>query len=130
MISAMHRHSSPNFDSIIIAIAESVVGDSPNVLRLMNESPPGAKEANRYMADTHASLHESMVPGPGLWEMNGRVLGKVAMMVNSIGSGFEEKTLWYWLRDSFTKATSEALFGIYHPLGKDASLVKDIWYAP
>ncbi|KUJ10783.1 cytochrome P450 [Mollisia scopiformis] len=127
MISAMHRHSSPSFDPIIIAIAESIVGDSPNVLRLMHDPPPGAKETNHYMVDTHASLHESVVPGPGLWEMNRRVLRKVTDIVNVIGSEFEEKTLWYWLWDSFTKATSEALFGFHHPLVKDSSLVQAVW---
>lgn len=93
----------------------------------MHAPPDSSTGRNEYMVDTHNSLHTSMFPGPGLWEMNARVLEKVAEMVNVIDSEFEERNLWYWLRDSFTMATSEALFGVHHPLAKHPSLVQAAW---
>lgn len=127
LLSVMHRHSSPSFDPMIVAIADSIVGDSPNILRLMH-APPNAKGINEYMVDTHASLHTSMSPGPGLWDMNAKVLERIAEMVNAIGPEFEEKGLWYWFRGCFTRATSEALFGVHHPLANDPSLVQAVWF--
>jgi hypothetical protein len=126
LLLAMHRHSSPSFDPMIIAIAESIVGYSPNILRLMHAPPDTTTRTNQYMVDTHASLHTSISPGQGLWDMNARVLDKVTEMVNVIGDEFEEKNLWGWVRDSITMVTSEGLFGVHHLLERDPSLVQAV----
>lgn len=126
LVSAVHRHRDLTFDPIIADIVNSMVGDSPNVLRLAYGTEPS--ELNHYLGDTTAIMHEKLVPGPALWNMNARVLEKISNLTSEISNNFEEKDVWYWLRDAFTKATCETLFGIYHPL-QDSSLVQAVWYA-
>lgn len=88
---------------------------------------PNSEGLNEYLADTHASLHMSMTPEMGLWDMNAKVLERIAEMVNKIEDEGEEMSLWGWVRDGFTKATSEALYGDFHPLAEDPGLVEAVW---
>ena len=90
---------------------------------------PNSKGVNGYLVDTHASLHASMTPESGLWDMNAKVLRRVAEMVNAIPvEGGEDIGLWQWIRDGFTRATSEALYGEFHPLAVNPGLVEAVWF--
>ncbi|KAF8860742.1 cytochrome P450 [Acephala macrosclerotiorum] len=124
LVSAVHRHRDLPFDPIIADIVSSMVGDSPNVLRLAYGNEPG--KPNHYLRDTTTIMHEKLVPGLALWNMNARVLDKVSSLTNEISENFEERKVWYWLQDAFTKATCETLFGIHHPL-QNSSLVQAVW---
>jgi hypothetical protein len=122
----MHRQLTLSLDPIVTNIANYTIGDSPNIWELM--TPPKIGGTNRYMAETHDSMHESLVPGPGFWHTNARGLNQISELINSIFPDFEEKTLWCWVRNSLTKVSSAALFGKYHPLGHDPILVQAVWY--
>ncbi|CZR64378.1 related to cytochrome P450 7B1 [Phialocephala subalpina] len=124
LVSTVHRSRDLTFDPIIVDMVSAMIGYSPNILSLMQDTTHGG--SSRYLADTYTSMQQSLVPGPRLWEMNAKVLEKTSHIVNGIGSNFDEKRLWYWIRDSFTKATCETLFGIHHPL-QDSSLVQAVW---
>jgi hypothetical protein len=76
----------------------------------------------------HKASVEMMKPGPVLQRMNAAVLRNLARELNGIGTkGVEKASLWLWLRDEYTLATSTALFGSRNTLKENLQLVQSFW---
>ncbi len=60
--------------------------------------------------------------------MNARVSRKISELASGIDKQVEKDNIWYWVRDSFNKASIAALFSKHHPLGHDLSMVQAVWY--
>lgn len=60
--------------------------------------------------------------------MNESALNGVAIEINGLGKIFETKSLYYWLRNTMTVATCDALLGSHNLLKTGSDLVDALWY--
>jgi hypothetical protein len=81
-----------------------------------------------FLNENHDVMYKTLSPGPGLLELNSGVLNLLAFSVNELGSEVLEISLYKWMRDLLTLATSSALYGPHDPLHSDPSLVDALWY--
>ncbi|KAF4999383.1 hypothetical protein FGRMN_2524 [Fusarium graminum] len=97
------------------------------MLLLTNETTRKLKETT-LVQDFFAAIHPSMT-GDYLHRMNANALNYIAKELNNIGDpeDLDLPNTWYWLRDTITMATTEALYGPENPLREDPSLLNDIW---
>lgn len=107
-----------------IAFAERMVGFGPKIMHLMHHPPTDGSET--WLSEQHRA-YDPLAPGPALNEMNANVLNSVAEILNGIGSEFETKLFYLWLRKAFTLATTGALFGARNPLAEDTKLNESLW---
>lgn len=121
------RNRTLSFDPFSMAFARRVVGAKSEKFRTICYTPASDKE-DCYNNDMHKVYHEPMQPGPELQQTNAAVLRQVSKFMNNIGPEYEQKELYMWLRDSFTVATSIALFGSRNPFSSDPSLTPALWY--
>lgn len=124
LLQAMYRSKAFSFDPLTIRVAAKFVGFGPNIVHLMHNPPTDGSIS--WLHDSHRT-NDMLAPGPALWDMNVRVLESLFEVVNQLGSEFEEKTLYMWLRNTFTTATTGALFGRNNPLIHDPTLNDDLW---
>lgn len=104
-----------------------MVGFGPKIMNLMHHPPTDGSET--WLNEQHKA-YEPLAPGPALHAMNAHVLNSVAEILNDIGPKFETKKFYLWLRNSFTLATTGALFGTQNPLTEDLKLNDCLWYVP
>jgi hypothetical protein len=121
------RNRTLSFDPFSMAFAKRVVGANSEKFLATSYSPKSDKE-ECYNNDMHKVYHEPMQPGPDLQQTNASMLRQVSKFMNEIGSEYEQKELYVWLRNSFTVATSIALFGSRNPFPSDPSLTEALWY--
>lgn len=102
-----------------------ITGDSLKIVKHL----PTHEGESYLLGDFHAAIHASLAVGPGLHKMNASVLNSVAGIINSIDGDSDLKvdSFYVWLRDSFTFATSKALFGVHDPFEIDPSLCDAAW---
>lgn len=124
LIQAVYRSKAFSFEPLTVAFAEKMIGFGPNIAHLMHHPPTDGSV--KWLHDQHKN-NELLALGPGLYDMNLRVLDSLSSAINQVGACFESKRLYTWLRDTFTVATSEALFGLDNPLAQDPTLNKDLW---
>lgn len=119
------RQKTISFDSIILEL-DKLFGFSSEGTKIVQLNHDNEK-VNSYVRDMHNSMHESLIVGPALYEMNSTVLRNIGKELNSIGSAIETKPLFLWLRNTLTVASSAALFGSNHIFANDQSLVDAYW---
>lgn len=110
-----------------MAFAKRVLGAKSEKFAATSYTPKNDKE-ECFNNEMHKVYHEPMQPGPALQETNGVMLQQIANFMNKIGTDYEQKDLYYWLRDSFTVATSIALFGSRNAFPSDPTLINSLWY--
>lgn len=79
------------------------------------------------MMDLHHAMYGALAQGPALLETNKRVLNCVAGSLNEVGTQFEQKHLFNWLRTFYTTGSAEALYGKENPIRDNVGLVPMIW---
>jgi hypothetical protein len=127
LIHAAFRHKSLSFDPFIINSLDNILLGSDFAKQLIRQEP--TKEGERtYLSDTHRIMSEMLTPGPSLVKMNARVLDTIARLVNPVGTKWEDQSMFRWLRDIFTVAASDSLYGKHNPITKDLSLIDAVWY--
>lgn len=124
LIQAVFKNKSFSVDPLVIAFAERMVGFGPNLVNLMHHPPTDGSIA--WLHDQQ-KRYDVLAPGPALYEMNVRVLESLSGVLNQIDASFETKKLYLWVRDTFTVATTGALFGLENPLIRDTNLIDDLW---
>ncbi|KAJ8058691.1 hypothetical protein OCU04_012863 [Sclerotinia nivalis] len=70
---------------------------------------------------------EYLGPGKGLLELNKGVLGAVAEFLNELGQNPGKVSLYKWMRDILTLATSASLYGPHDPMSADHRLIDSFW---
>jgi hypothetical protein len=80
-----------------------------------------------YMTDLHQEMYASLAHGPSLLETNARVLNYLAKSLNAIHSEPTRHQLFRWLRNEYTMASAETLYGKENPVSDDPSLIQSIW---
>jgi cytochrome P450 len=123
--SALRNSKSLAFEPFIIETVGRVFDIEERGMAILRYSDPNGD--NDYMSDIHKSMSASLTPGPALLEMNARALETLAGILNNIGVEEQEKGLYRWIRDSFTEASAEALYGPENPVIWDKSLIQSLW---
>lgn len=121
------RNRDLSFDPFSMAFAKRVMGAKSEKFAATCYTPKNDKEIC-YINEMHKVYHEPMQPGPDLQQTNAAMLRQVSKFMNEVGPKYERKALYTWLRDSFTVATSIALFGSRNPFPSDPSLSDALWY--
>ncbi|KAH8657754.1 cytochrome P450 [Xylariales sp. PMI_506] len=124
LIQAIYRNKAFSFEPLTVAFADKVVGYGPNLNQLLRHPPTDGSIS--WLNDQH-KRYDVLSLGPGLYAMNVRVLESLSGVLNQLGSAFETKQLYLWLRDTFSVATTAALFGLDNPLIQDPTLLKNLW---
>jgi len=114
------------FEPILAESGARLHALSPAAMEIWERVPRDKKERT-FLRDVHRVSIEQMRPGVALQRMNAAVLGRLAYEFNGIAERVEKGSLWLWLRDGFTLATSTALFGERNPLRQDRALVQSFW---
>lgn len=70
------------------------------MMEAVKHYPENDRESS-FNIDSTKLVHELLGPGPTLRAMNVRVLSEVATYLDPLGSQFETKNLYIWLRDIF-----------------------------
>lgn len=107
---------------------EAMIIESTN--RTFNISKEGSNViANmEYIDSVHKFVHETMLPGPALLEMNGHALSTEARLFNNSDFGVEKSIrLYRWIRDCVTLAASDALYGPDNPVNDNPKLIDMLW---
>jgi hypothetical protein len=125
LVQSVYKSKVASTEPLVTAFAEKMVGFGPNLGHLMRHPPTDG--SMRWLHDQDRN-YSTLAPGPALYEMNVRVLESLSADFNTVGASFETKKLYLWLRDTFTTATTKALFGLDNPLIKDPALCDDLWY--
>lgn len=113
-------------EPVVLRNSQMMFDLSPRVMDILSYDPPDPNEPT-YLRDANTSMFETLQPGPCLYKMNGRLLGRLSEVFNEIGTQEVERKLYEWVRDSFTIASGDALYGSENPFAKDASLIQSIW---
>jgi hypothetical protein len=106
---------------------EPMVIESTN--RVFDISKDGTKiVANKdYIDSVHKFVHETMLPGPPLNQMNGNALKTEARLLNSIENGSKKRIkLYRWIRDCVTLSGADALYGPENPV-KNSKMIDMLW---
>ena len=80
-----------------------------------------------YMKEMHNVEYASLAPGPGLDQMNVRVLSRLADSLNAVGEKGETVDLYHWIKHLFTRASTAAVFGPGNPFDLEPELVDVFW---
>lgn len=126
LVQAAYRAKTLVFEPFIIEAADRMLSISDDGMKQIKHEPENEKEET-YMRLIHKSMQETMLPGNSLLQMNARVLAKLADFVNGIGTEWEPKPMYLWLRDTFTLASSATLYGRNDPISADPSLIEPLW---
>ncbi|KAK1948933.1 cytochrome P450, partial [Colletotrichum sublineola] len=124
LIQVAQKNKSLSLHPVMAEFADRMVGLGPNIIDLFHHPPADGSIA--WIDDQHRSF-ATLAPGPNLQKMNSYALNNIAKIINAIGTDFETKKLYLWVRDSFTMATMGSLFGDKSSLMTDATLIRDFW---
>jgi len=75
-----------------------------------------------------SEMHKTLQASDALLVMNTRALNRFATFLNPIGAKEKTVRLLAWVRDCFTIATTEALYGPINPISEDNSLIQSLQY--
>jgi hypothetical protein len=85
------------------------------------------KGERSYMTDLHQEMYPSLAQGPSLLETNARVLNYLSKSLNVIHTSPKKHRLFRWLRDEYTLASADALYGSQNPISEDPELIQPVW---
>jgi hypothetical protein len=139
LIQAVYRNAKTfDFGSFVVESAERLFEISQDGMKIVRgETAPGydphgpllnGNNGYSFLNEDHRLMVESLSPGPGLLDLNGAVLGRVAGSLNDIDSNGERFGLYKWMRDIITIASAEAIYGEKNPFSNSPDLVDCLWY--
>ncbi|KAL3418911.1 prostacyclin synthase [Phlyctema vagabunda] len=114
-----------SFEPFIIETSCRMFALDERVKKILSAAAPDGQDT--YMKDIHRAMTEPLSQGPALWEMNARALECLGGFLNNVGAQEQKKPLYRWIRDTFTEASAEALYGPGNPVRSDKSLIQSLW---
>ena len=122
---AVFRNSKAlSFDPIAITGSERIAQISKETIKKL-EASPDSKHSS-YVEKTTKGMHASMQAGAPLLQMNSRALNRFAVFLNEIDTREKQIDLYKWVRDHFTLASAEAMYGEENPIADDPSLIQSL----
>ncbi|CAD6447684.1 658df175-1cd2-41ff-bbae-f4818510a6a1 [Sclerotinia trifoliorum] len=89
--------------------------------------PLNGNNGRSYLNENHGLMVEYLGPGESLLELNKGVLGAVAEFLNELGQNPGKLSLYKWMRDTLTLATSASLYGPHDPVSANHRLIDSLW---
>lgn len=108
----MRESKALTFDPFTIAFSKNALDCPPSVIEIF--------ETTTYLADIYTQMHSALSIGPDLNESNARVLNVLSRYLIP-----QETNLYAFLRESYTIASGETLYGPDNPV---PGLIDEIWY--
>lgn len=125
LIQSAMRHKNLTFDVLSMEFAQRVFGLSD--LAMTKLWGPD-HEIESSVAPVAMHRIKGAMQGQHLFRMNARALAYVADELNGLGpEGLRIPSLYRWLRDFMTMATSEGIYGSQNPVREDPSLIEALW---
>lgn len=123
----MFRNSKAfDFDSVMSPAACRVMEYDKHGTDIVCAQPE--KGESCYVQDLHQETFRALAKGSGLLGTNKRVLNHHIKNLNVVTTGPQHKSLFRWLRDVYTLASADGLYGAENPVARDHSLIQHIWY--
>ncbi|PBP21115.1 prostacyclin synthase [Diplocarpon rosae] len=123
---AFRASKTVDFEIIKATASCRAVNFSKQTTAIVQAPPDPARGNSNYMLDLHREMYGALM-GEDLLETNAKLLNCLAAALNRVGSGWEEKQLFRWLRTFYSVASAEALYGASNPIQADEKLVPMIW---
>ncbi|PBP20032.1 prostacyclin synthase [Diplocarpon rosae] len=123
---AFRASKTVDFEIIKATASCRAVNFSKQTTAIVQAPPDPARGNSNYMLDLHREMYGALM-GEDLLETNAKLLNCLAAALNRVGSGWEEKKLFRWLRTFYSVASAEALYGASNPIQADEKLVPMIW---
>jgi hypothetical protein len=124
MVQAALRHRNLSFEPFVLEFGQRQLALSDETMAPVSFA--GDEKTPSFLHEWAKEIHGAMAE-KHLNKMNANVLHSVALAVNGFGKTFELDSLFYWLRNTMTLATTDALYGSHNPLRFDNSLVDALW---
>lgn len=118
-----------SFDPITLIGSERLFAAPKDRMKLLTHVPSHDKN-DSVIRTTTRGMHTSMLPGAPLLEMNSRALNGFAVFLNEIRTTEQPRNLYTWIRDCFTLASAEALYGPINPISEDNTLIQSLECVP
>jgi hypothetical protein len=110
---------------MINVVAKNLDDQGPEAMKVWAHSPRDTNEPSMLRAVTK-TLTKALNPGAQLRSLNLAALNKLSSLLDEIRAPKEE-SLYLWLRNNFTIASTTALFGPHNPMALKTSLVDAQW---
>ncbi|KAJ5046322.1 uncharacterized protein L3040_003569 [Drepanopeziza brunnea f. sp. 'multigermtubi'] len=101
-------------------------GEGEDPERGRGQSSSSSSSNSCYMQELHNEMYGALM-GPSLLETNARLLNCLAQTLNGLGTAWEDRKLFSWLRTFYVTASAEALYGKENPIAWDEKLEPLIW---
>jgi len=116
---------SPEYVSLTLRESKTLTFDPFTTAFLKNalSGPPSvvdAFETTTYLTELHTQMYSALSIGPDLLESNARVLNALSRYLIP-----QETNLYAFLREAYTIASGETLYGPDNPV---PDLIDEIWY--
>jgi hypothetical protein len=113
------RNKDLSYEPFELEFAQRVLGLSNELMAPVRV--PGV------MGRFHRAVHGALA-AEHLHKMNATMLNEVGTYMNGLAGTFEVDSLYLWIRNTITMATSDMLFGSHNPVKQDPTLVDSLWY--
>ncbi len=113
------------FEPFIVRVGKHLVGLRPEVMNVWGYHPQDNK-APSLIRNTTMVFTKQIITCSQLQQMNAAALSKFTTILESI-QDVKEHSMFIFLRNTYTRATSYALFGLHDPYEVKPSLVNTQW---
>lgn len=124
MVHNAFRNKKLSFDPFTLEFAQRMLGVSDETMVPVRFA--GDEKNPSFLSEFVHEIHGAMV-GEHLHRMNADALNGVASTINGLGKSLEIDSLYYWVRNTMTVATCDALLGVHNPVKVGSELVQALW---
>ncbi|KAI4858653.1 putative cytochrome P450 [Hypoxylon rubiginosum] len=114
---AQKQHRTLAFPPIAAKFATTVVGLSKEGQAVLARNVNGDHGDHGLSMETYAAMRAALQPGPALDNMNRAMLAEINKSLNELApvDNKQQFSMFAWLRDSLTLATTRAIYGPQNP---------------
>lgn len=114
-----------SFDALVKSLSVKLTGVDQTGIDIVQIEPPKGEAC--YYTDLHRESAAALAKGPALLNTNRRVLNHLARDLAQIDKNSDTRPLFLWMRDVFTTASAEMLYGAENPVSKDHKFIQNSW---
>jgi hypothetical protein len=123
LVQSSLRENHLSFDAFLLEFTDKIFAVDKETIEKLSK-PGMIANFNRSFAPSMEARH--------LRAMNVNALNDLAKPLNAVKPGRENAFVadnsYLYFRDSITRATTKALFGVHDPFSLDESLIQHLWY--
>jgi hypothetical protein len=122
-------HKTLAFPPIVVKFSVAMCGPSPESQSKITHNINGDEGDLGLVTESHDAVDAGLRPGPNLDDMNRVMLAEIAKSLNQLQpprGGTRRISMYSWLRDAITKATTRSVYGPMNPY-EDKSVADAFW---